>query len=415
MEGTFRSLRVRNFRRFALGDLASHTGTAMQRIGQSWLVLELTGNSGLVLGITTALQYLPWIVVGPWAGVLADRFAKHRILMVTGLGMGVTAGILGVLVVTGAARLWHVLVLALLLGIFGAVEIPVRHAFVAETVDPVLLPNAIGLSSATKNLGQMIGPVLAGTLIDVFGTGPVFLGNALSFGAVMIALWSIRPDELLRVQGLERRGGQLRAGVSYAWNRPHLVLVLAVTFVVGAFAVHFQMTSALMAATVFGQGAAEFGVLGSALAVGSLGGAVLAARFRQIRLRRVVTSAVCLGAAQLAAGLAPSYGSYLTCLLPLGVLWMMWTAAARGALLIGTETVFRGRVLALYSATLGSGATLGAFVGGAVGDTFGARWILILGCVSCVIVPAIAAGLFMRSEKRRAQSEAPGVLGPSSS
>jgi MFS family permease len=234
--------------------------------------------------------------VGPWAGVLADRFVKRRILMVTGLGMGITAGVLGVLVMTEAVRLWHVLLLAVLLGIFGAVEIPVRHAFVAETVDPVHLPNAIGLSSETKNLGQMIGPGPAGALIVVFGTGPVFLGNALSFGAVIIALWSIRADELLLpVQGPERRRGRLRAGMSYAWDRPNLVLVLAVTFVVGAFAVHLQMTSALMAVTVFGQGGGEFGLLGSALAVGSLAGVVLAARFRQIRLRRVVISAVCLG------------------------------------------------------------------------------------------------------------------------
>jgi MFS family permease len=380
----------------------------MQRIGQSWLVLELTGNSGFVLGITTALQYLPWIVVGPWAGVLADRFPKRRILMITGLGMGVTAGVLGGLVVAGVVELWHVLLLALLLGIFGAVEIPVRHAFVAETVDPVLMPNAIGLSSATKNLGQMIGPGLAGGLIVVLGTGPVFLGNALSFGAVMIALWSIRADELLLAEGVQRRGGQLRAGVSYAWNRPDLVLVLAVTFVVGAFAVHFQMTSALMATTVFEQGAAEFGLLGSALAVGSLAGAVLAARFREIRLRRVVTTALCLGAVQLAAGLAPSYELYLVSLLPLGVLWMIWTAAARGALLIGSDTVFRGRVLALYSATLGSGATVGAFLGGAVGESFGARWILIAGCLSCIIVPSISAGLFIRYGRRRSPSGFPG-------
>lgn len=375
----------------------------MQRIGQSWLVLELTGNSGFVLGITTALQYLPWIVVGPWAGVLADRFSKRRILMVTGLGTGITAGVLGVLVMAGAVRLWHVLLLAVLLGIFGAVEIPVRHAFVAETVDPAHLPNAIGLSSATKNLGQMIGPGLAGALIVVFGTGPVFLGNALSFGAVIIALWSIRADELLLPdRGPEPPGGRLRAGMTYAWNRPDLVLVLAVTFVVGAFAVHFQMTSALMAATVFGRGAGEYGLLGSALAVGSLAGAVVAARFRQIRLRRVVISAVCLGAAQLAAGLTSSYELYLVCLLPLGALWMTWTAAARGALLIGSETNFRGRVLALYSATLGSGATFGAFVGGAVGESLGARWILIIGSLSCLIVPSISAGLFMRYEKGRA-------------
>ena len=411
MAGTFRSLGIVNFRRFAGGDLASNTGTAMQRIGQAWLVLELTGNNGLALGVTTALQYLPWVLIGPWAGVLADRFPKRRILMVTSIGMGIIAAVLGVLVLARTVQLWQVLLLAGLLGIFAAVETPVRHVFVAETVTAEYLPNAIGLSSATKNLGQMIGPGLAGLLIVLFGTGPVFLGNGLSFCAVLGALWSIRTEELIPVSGVARGAGQLRAGMAYIWTRPGLVMVLGVTFVVGAFAVHFQMTSALMAATVFGQGAGEFGLLGSALAIGSLAGAVLTARRSEIPLRRVVTTAVLLGVAQLAAGLAPSYLLYLICLLPMGMLWMSWTTASRGALLVGSEDFVRGRVLSLYSAMLGVGATVGAFLSGAIADAFGPRWILLAGCLSCVILPSISAGLYLWARRRQTPAPAPALPG----
>lgn len=399
---TFRSLTVVNFRRYAVGDLLSNTGTAMQRIGQSWLVLELTGNSGIALGVTALMQYLPWVLIGPWAGVLADRFPKRRILMVTSIGMGITATVLGVLVLTGLVQLWHVMVLALLLGIFSAAEMPVRHVFVAETVTAEHLPNAIGLSSATKNMGQLIGPALAGFLIVLFGTGPVFIANAFSYVAVLLALLSIRTAELVPVEVVARARGQLRAGIAYVTTRPNLTMVLVITFIVGSVGVQFPMTSALMAATVFGQGAAEYGLLGSALAVGSLIGAFLTARQREIRLRRVVSTAVLLGVAQLVAGLSPGYVVYLICLVPMGMLWMSWTTATRGALLVGAESSVRGRVLSLYSAMLGAGATVGAFLNGVIADSLGPRWILLIGCLTCVILPSICAALYLRARARPA-------------
>ncbi len=311
MRTTFAALRLRNYRLFATGSLVSNIGTWMQRIAQDWLVLTLTGSAG-ALGITTGLQFLPILLFSPIAGVLADRFPKRRILAVTQVALGVTAGILGLLAITGWVTVWHVYVIAFLFGIGTAIDTPARQAFVHEMVRRDQLPNAVGLNSASFNLGRVIGPAIAGGLIALLGsgvgaTGWVIMLNAASYLAVIVSLMRMRPEELFTTPLVPRSKGQLRDGIRYVRGRPDIMLVMAVVFCAGTFGLNFQMTTALMATEVYGKGAGEYGILGSVLAIGSLTGSLMAARRVASRQRLVIGAGVAFGISVTVVGLMPSY------------------------------------------------------------------------------------------------------------
>ncbi len=286
----------------------------MQRVAQDWLVLELAGGSGATaLGITTGLQgSLPFLLLTPIAGLVADRMPKQRLLQLTNLGMALPALVLGVLAVTGTAEVWHVYVLAFLLGSASPFDAPARQSFVSEIVDPVDLTDAVGLNSASFNAARLVGPGLAGLLIAVMGGGAVAHGWVILLNAVSYAapIWSLRHLDAARIDSpaLAQRGpGAIREGVAYVRGPPDLMLVLGLVFFAGTFGLNFQITSALMATEVFGKGPTEFGLLGSFLAVGSLTGALLAARREHVRHRLVVGSALTFGATVVLAGLMPTY------------------------------------------------------------------------------------------------------------
>ena len=291
----------------------SNTGTWMQRVAQDWLVLELAAGSGATaLGITTGLQFLPFLLLTPFAGLVADRMPKQRLLQLTNLGMALPAAVLGILAVTGVAEVWHVYVLAFLLGSASAFDAPARQSFVSELVDPGDLTNAVGLNSASFNAARLVGPGLAGLLIAAFGGGSVATGWVILLNAVSYAapIWSLRHLDASRIDAAapaDRGPGAIREGVAYVRARPDLLLVLGLVFFAGTFGLNFQITSALMATEVFGKGPEEFGLLGTFLAVGSLTGALLAARRNQVRHRLVVGAALAFGASVMLAGLMPSY------------------------------------------------------------------------------------------------------------
>jgi MFS family permease len=280
---TFVSLGNRNFRLFASGQLVSNTGTWMQRVAQDWLVLTLTAGSGTALGITTALQFLPVLLLSLWGGVVADRLPKRPVLIVTQAAAGTQALILGLLTVTGHAQIWQVYVLAALLGVTAAFDTPVRQSFTPEMVERRQLPNAVALGSATFNLGRVLGPAIAGVLIAAVGTGWVFLINAASYLAVIGGLLLMRTSELRPTPPVPRAPGQLREGLRYVLRRHDLLLVVLITFALGTFGLNFQITTALMATHVFDAGARAFGLLTTAFAVGSLCGALLSARRAVLR------------------------------------------------------------------------------------------------------------------------------------
>ena len=394
MSPTFRSLRIRNYRLYAAGGLVSNTGTWMQRVAQDWLVLELTDGNGVALGITTGLQFLPMLLAGPYGGMLADRYSKRRLLVLTQAFMGAVAVVLGTLVVTGAVEVWHVYVLAALLGLGTAVDNPARQSFVNEMVGVDDLPNAVGLNSASFNLGRILGPATAGLLIVAVGTGWVFLLNALSFVAVIVALSRMRASELSPAPRAARGPGQILEGIRYVRGRPDLLMVMVIVFFVGTFGLNFQMTTALMATEVFDKGAGEFGLLGSIMAVGSLSGALLAARRGRPRLRLLVLAAVAFGAAEVAAGLMPTYPLFAVSLVPAGLTALTFITSANATIQLGTDPVMRGRVLALYMAVFFGGTPLGAPLIGAIAETFGARWSLVVGGVVSATA-AVVAGLVL--------------------
>ena len=380
MSPTFRSLRIPNYRLWATGAIVSNTGTWMQRVAQDWLVLtQLTDNSGVAVGITTGLQFAPMLLLAPLAGAAADRFNRRRVLLATQSTSGLLALLLGTLVVTGTAELWHVYVLAALLGVAAAVDAPARQTFVSELVGTEDLPNAVGLNSASFHAGRLLGPGVAGLLIHWFGTGPVFLINGVTFGAVVVSLLRMKVADL-RPQAKSRRGGgSVRDGIGYVRKRPDIVLLLVMVGMVGTFGLNFQMTTALMARLAFDKGSGEYGLLGSIMAIGSLAGALLAARRERPSLRLVVGSAFAFGVFATVASLMPTYWLFALTLVPVGLSSLTLMTSANATVQLSTDPSMRGRVMALYLAIFMGGTPVGAPVIGWVGEQFGARWTILLG------------------------------------
>ena len=391
MSPTFRSLHVRNYRLFAAGQMVSNTGTWMQRVAQDWLVLQLTGNSAAALGITTGLQFLPMLLFGLWGGLIADRYPKRRLLFITQTVMAVQAVVLGVLVLTSAATVWHVYALAFGLGLGTAFDNPARQAFVVEIVGRDDLPNAVGLNSATFHAARVVGPAIAGLLINLVGTGPVFLINGASYLAVLAGLYAMRGADLHPSDPVTRERGQLAEGLRYVAGRRDLLLPIVMVGIIGTFGMNFQMTMALMAKSVFGKGAGSYGLLGTALAVGSLSGALFAAGRARPSRRLLVGSAIGFGVLEIVCGLMPTYLSFMALLVPTGLLLIIVNTTANSTVQMGVEAGMRGRVMALYMTVLFGGTPIGAPVIGWVADVAGPRWSLLGGGLICVLGTAITA------------------------
>jgi MFS family permease len=380
MSPTFSALGVPNYRLWVSGALVSNIGTWMQRVAQDWLVLTvLTDNSGTATGITTGLQFLPILFLGPYAGLVADRFDKRRLLLLTQTLMGLCALALGLLVLTHTAELWHVYLLALLLGVASAFDAPARQAFVSEVVGPEDVPNAVALNSASFNLARLAGPGAAGLLIAWLGTAPAFLVNAASYLAVIVSLWFMRQDQLRRSTPVPRGKGQISEGVRYVKSRPRLALIMVLAGIVGTFGLNFQITNAMMAASVFEEGPEAYGLLGSVMAVGTLAGALLAARRGKARMRYVVGGAVLFGLFATVASVMPSFWLYAVMLVPVGLASLTFLNACNTTIQMSVEPRFRGRVLALYMAVIQGGTPIGAPLVGWLGTEFGGRWSVAAG------------------------------------
>jgi MFS family permease len=374
----------------------------MQRIGQDWLVLQLSGDSGVALGLITALQFGPTLLLSMYGGVLADRYDKRRVLVITQALMGVLALLLGILVATDAIALWHVFVLAGGLGSVSAIDVPVRQAFVSEMVGPGLLANAVSLNSTIFNGARLVGPALAGLLIGAASgdTSLAFFVNAASFAFTIGALAGMRAAELLPSPPVARAAGQLRAGVAYTWAHPDLVLAMVLAFVVGTFGFNYQVTIALMAREKFQLGAEAFGLLSTTFAVGSLAGALLSTR-RSVRPRQrfLVISVVIFGLLTVIAGLMPSYASFAVLLVPTGAAALVFSVANNSFVQLGVDPQMRGRVMALYFMCFMGGTPVGAPLIGVVSEHLGAPWGLILGGAVCVVA-GLGAGAFLARGRR---------------
>ncbi|QHA05398.1 MFS transporter [Streptomyces broussonetiae] len=384
----FSSLKVRNYRLFFIGQVVSNTGTWMQRIAQDWLVLSLTGSSAAV-GITTALQFLPMLLFGLYGGVLVDRLPKRPTLLVTQSAMALSGLALAALTLTGHVQVWHVYLAAFAVGLATVVDNPARQSFVSEMVGPEQLQNAVSLNSANFQSARLVGPAVAGLMITGVGTGWAFLANGLSFAAPITGLLLMRARELHAVQRAPRGKGQLREGLQYVAGRPELIWPIVLVGFIGTFGFNFPVWLSAYAEHIFHAGAGGYSLFNTLMAVGSLVGALLAARRGTARLRILIAAALAFGALEIVAALAPSYGLFALLMVPIGIFGLTVNVTANTAVQMATDPAMRGRVMALFMMVFMGGTPLGAPVVGWITDTYGARVGFALGG----IVSAAAAGV----------------------
>jgi len=376
-EGSLRSFRHRNFRILFPANAASNIGTWAQRVAQDWLVLQLT-HSGRDLGLVTGLQFLPALLLSLYGGRLADRFNKRLLLYITNLGGGVAALILGVLVMTNTVRIWHVYVLAFALGIFSAIDAPIRQSFTSEMVGKRDLANAVSLNSANFNAGRLIGPGVSGLLIAWFGTGPSFIINALSYVAVIVALSAIR-DEELYIESVPQVDAKIREAWTYVRKRVDIFAVMLTVFFAATFGLNFQVFTALMATAVFDKGPASFGGLGSIVAIGSLSGALLSAKLDTRRSPRfIIAFATMFGASVALTAIAPSYFTYMLTLPIAGALGLTTMIAANSYVQTKTAAPLRGRVMGIYLTIFLGGTPVGSPLIGWLSESIGTRQTIFL-------------------------------------
>ncbi len=383
MRGTFRSLNGFNYRVWACGALVSNVGTWMQRIAQGWLVLtHLTHNNATAMGVVMALQFGPHLLLLPLTGFAADHLDRRKLLLGTQAAMGALAFGLGILTITGLIQLWHVYVFAFLLGCVTAFDSPARHTFVAELVGEADLANAVALNSTSFNAARMIGPAIAGTLIASVGSGGVFLINGASFIAVLCSLALLRTTELHPQHRAIRTRGSFIEGFRYVWNRPDLKAILLMLFLIATFGLNFQIFISTMSVTVFHGGASQYGFLTSIMAIGTVAGALLAARREQPRFTLLVTGAAVFGLGCALAALAPDITLFGTGLVIIGVSALTLTNSTNSLMQLSTAPAMRGRVMAIRLAIALGCTPIGAPIVGWVADRFGARWSLSLAAAS---------------------------------
>jgi MFS family permease len=376
---TFRSLKNYNYRTWAIGAVVSNVGTWMQRTAQDWLVLtQLTHNNATSVGVVMALQFGPQVLLLPLSGFAADHLDRRKLLFATQASMGVFAFGLGLLTVTGVVRLWEVYTFAFLLGCATAFDAPARHAFVSELVTEDDLSNAVALNSTSFHVARMIGPAAAGILIGIAGSGWVFLINAVSFVAVLASLGLLRTGELHRDRSARPRGGLLE-GFTYVWKRRDLKAVLVMLFLIGTFGLNFPIFISAMSVRVFHTDARHYGLLTSAMALGSITGALLAARRANPRFVVLVSGATVFGVGLTLAALMPSFVLFAVTLVLIGVSAQTFTTTANSRVQLSTEPAMRGRVLAILLAVALGGTPIGAPLVGWVADALGPRWALGVG------------------------------------
>lgn len=406
MSAMFRSFANINYRIWFAGALVSNVGGWMQATAQDWVVLtELTDNDATAMGITMALQFGPPLVLVSVTGWVADRFERRRILLTTQSALLGLAIAVGVLLLSGLMTLPMMFCFALGFGVVNAFDAPARQAFVSDMVSAGDTSNAVALNSASFNLARMIGPAVGGLLIVAIGSGWVFIVNAATFLAMILALAMLRTS-LLAPRPKHRNRGGLAAGFRYVWGRSDLRVVFVTVFLIGAFGMNFPIFASTMAIE-FGAGADGYGVLSSILAIGSLAGALLAARRDRARVRVVIFAAGGFGVAAFVSSAMPSYASYAVTLMFTGFMIVTLLTTANGYVQMTTDPALRGRVLALYMAVIMGSTPVGAPIAGWVADVFGPRTAIMLGGTAGVVACAIgaiwvfASGRLHRDQNRR--------------
>ena len=394
---TFSSLSNPNYRRYVSGQAVSLVGTWMQTIAQSWLVLQLT-SSATALGIVIALQTLPTLVLGPYGGLIADRMDKRRLMIGLQSVMGAQALLLGLLVITGTAQLWHVYVLAVVLGLINSFENPARQSFVLEMVGPADLRNAVSLNSVLVNCARAVGPAVAGLVIAYGGLAVCFLINAASFVAVVTSLVRLDVAALLPSKPAPRAPGQLREGLAYVRRTPALAVPLLMMALVGCLAYEFQVVLPIVASETFSGDARTYGFLTAAMGAGAVVGGLWVAAKGRTGLRPLVVACVAFGFAMLATALAPTLTTALLAMGLVGAASVTFQSIGNSTLQLTAAPHMRGRVMALWAVAFLGSTPIGGPIAGVVSQQFGGRAGLVLGAVACLVAAALGA-LAARKEK----------------
>ena len=398
--GALRSLQVRNYRLYCMGQLASLFGTWMQTVALAWLVLELT-DSGTQVGLVTASQFVPVLVLAGPAGVLIDRFDRRRSVIGAETALLVQATLLAALVVTDTVELWMLYVLAFAQGMGNAVEQPGRQSLLSELVDDRDLPNAVSLNAALFTMARVAGPAAAAALISVSGVGLCFTINALSFVAIIVALVAIRPAEMHHRPRIARARGQLREGIAYVARTPSVRPLFVSSAILGLLSQNVNVVLPLLAKDTFGGGAGIFGTMAAITSAGSCFAAFWLAGATAPSDRRIMLLAVLLGTTLLLTAVSPTLAIALVVLPVMGFAHLGAIVTTNAANQLRSPAVMRGRAIALYFAVSSGSAALGSFLLGGLSDAFGPRFALgIGGALSLAVAWAWAA-----HDRRAARSE----------
>ena len=377
-DGNWRSFRHRNYRILFPANAASNIGTWAQRVAQDWLILQLTDNSGIYLGLVTAVQFAPVLLFSLQGGALADRINKRKLLVFTNFIGALSSLGLGLLVVTGNVQVWHVFFFALTLGISSAIDAPIRQSFTSEIVGHSDIANAVSLNSANFNACRLVGPALSGFLIARFDTGPSFLINSFTYLFVILALLRMRESDFF-IQEKKLTQGTVREGLNYALARPDLYVVMLVVFFVATFGLNMQIFNALMATKEFGKGPASYGLLGTYLAIGSLSGALISARLERFRRTIfVIKGGVVFSLSVVLLSIAPTYTWYSLWLPLCGFSALTMLITANSLIQVNSDPAIRGRVSGIYLLIFMGGTPFGAPLIGWLVEVLGVRETIAL-------------------------------------
>jgi MFS family permease len=402
----FRSLKGYNYRVWAGGALVSNIGTWMQRTAQDWIVLtQLTHHNATSVGIVTALQFGPQLVLLPLTGYAADHMDRRKLLIATQAAMGVLALGLGLLTLFGAVTLWEVYGFALLLGCVTAFDSPARQTFVSDLVPASDIANAVALNSTSFNAARLIGPAVAGLLIGGIGSGWVFVLNAASFAFVIASLSLLRRDQLHMRDRPKPARGRLADGFRYVLKRPDLMAIMLMNLLIGMFALNFAIFISTMSVSVFHVGAERFGLLTSITAVGSVAGALMAAGRDKPRIVLLVAGAAMLGVGFILAAVMPNYWLFGGVLVLIGVATQTFTTTSVGAMQMSTDPEMRGRVMAILMAIALGGMPIGSPIVGWVADTYGPRWAMGVGGAAAVIATLIGLRFLIKHHGLRLHTD----------
>jgi MFS family permease len=392
---TFRSLRIRGFRLFFTGQLISQVGNWLTLIAQALLVLELT-DSGVALGLLAAAQFGPVLVFGGYAGLIADRIDKRRLLLVVQAFAMIQSFVLAGLAFMDHPPVAAIYVVAAFGGLATAFDNPARRSFVVELVPQDEITNAVSLNSALMTGSRVIGPALGGLLVATAGFGWAFLLDGLTYVAVLVALWRIDPAEVRKAPVTPRGKGQVRAGLRYAWSLPELRVPLVMMTVIGTLAFNFQTVLPLFAERDLHGGDLTFSLLMSVISVGSLAGALRAARRRDVTVHTVSLSAGGFGASMLALAAAPTTAVAFAVGVLMGFTSISFMTSSTAIVQLRADPTMRGRVLALQAIVFLGSTPIGGPIVGWVSESFGARWGLVVGALATMAAAAYGLGAVKR-------------------